>query len=129
MRSIGPIPTKCLALLKVEVKDEVGDLVRSFLSTKTERAPGASSADSREDIHAACESFIKATRQEHEVEQPGKRVKLNVADLLKSAGVVERRSKAASVCGKRINVHFLMYRFEDAEGKKDLNDSFIRLVK
>ena len=62
MRSIGPIPTKCLALLKVEVKDEVGDLVRSFLSTKTERAPGASSADSREDIHAACESFIKATR-------------------------------------------------------------------
>ena len=35
MRSIGPIPTKCLALLKVEVKDEVGDLVRSFLSTKT----------------------------------------------------------------------------------------------
>ena len=128
-RSIGPIPTKCLALLKVEVKDEVGDLVRSFLSTKTERAPGASSADSREDIHAACESFIKATRQEHEVEQPGKRVKLNVADLLKSAGVVERRSKAASVCGKRINVHFLMYRFEDAEGKKDLNDSFIRLVK
>ena len=56
-------------------------------------------------------------------------MKLNVADLLKSAGVVERRSKAASVCGKRINVHFLMYRFEDAEGKKDLNDSFIRLVK
>ena len=54
---------------------------------------------------------------EHEVEQPGKRVKLNVPDLLKSAGVG----------GKRINVHFLMYRFEDAKGKKDLNDSFIRL--
>ena len=71
----------------------------------------------------------RPTRQKHEVEQPGKQVKLNVPDLLKSAGVVERRSKAASVCGKRINVHFLMYRFEDAEGKKDLNDSFIRLVK
>ena len=41
MRSIGPIPTKCLALLKVEVKDKVGDLV--LLSTKAERAPGASS--------------------------------------------------------------------------------------
>ena len=87
-RSIGPIPGPA------EGGGE-GQLVRSFLSTKTERAPGALSADSREDIHAACESFIKATRQEHEVEQPGKRVKLNVPDLLKSAGVARPRPFAA----------------------------------
>ncbi|CAJ1461371.1 unnamed protein product [Effrenium voratum] len=130
MRTIGPVPAKCAALLEQELTDELGDAVKEFVLVRLERATRLTAGAPAADIYSALQKHLETKMEEGEisVEVNGKRRKWSCADLLKQAGLVEKRTKTVlGVDGKRRNVYVLLYRFPKADGGKDPIESGVKL--
>ena len=130
MRTIGPVPAKCAALLEQELTDELGDAVKEFVLVRLERATRLTAGAPAAGIYSALQKHLETKIEEGKisVEVNGKRRKWSCADLLKQAGLVEKRTKTVlGVDGKRRNVYVLLYRFPKADGGKDPIESGVKL--
>ncbi|CAJ1389380.1 unnamed protein product, partial [Effrenium voratum] len=93
-----------------------------FVLVRLERATRLTAGAPAADIYSALQKHLETKMEEGKisVEVNGKRRKWSCADLLKQAGLVEKRTKTVlGVDGKRRNVYVLLYRFPKADGGKD----------
>ena len=117
MRSIGPVPTSSHNLSVTELKDATTELVQKFIKATT-----------REDIYAELTDVLNANAQLLS-EPPLKKKRWSPADLLKSAGFIEKRGKVpVHSRGRRPNLNLLYYRFVDANGVKAKDDAPAHLL-
>ncbi|CAJ1385659.1 unnamed protein product, partial [Effrenium voratum] len=122
MRTIGPVPAKCAALLEQELTDELGDAVKEFVLARLERATRLTAGAPAADIYSALQKHLETKMEEGKIS-----VEVN-GNLLKQAGLVEKRTKTVlGVDGKRRNVYVLLYRFPKADGGKDPIESGVKL--
>ena len=117
MRSIGPVPTSSHNLSVTELKDATTELVQKFIKATT-----------REDIYAELTDVLNANAQLLS-EPPLKKKRWSPADLLKSAGFIEKRGKVpVDSRGRRPNLNLLYYRFVNTNGVKAKDDAPAHLL-
>ncbi|CAE7240950.1 unnamed protein product [Symbiodinium sp. CCMP2592] len=125
MRSIGPVPLKCKLLLTAEIKNELGSAAEQFVMTRIVRAPSQAAASEAQKVYDELQKFLESKFAD---DKGAKRPKWSCSDLLKQAGLVEKRTKTETgLDGKRRNAYVLLYRFLGADGKKEAKESPVKL--
>jgi hypothetical protein len=115
MRSVAPVPQKCLELLRMELKDPIDDVVDEFI-TRCSSVDRPLSATDASKVDEALLAFAR-------VKGLGA-VRMNASNLLKQKGFGVHRAKRPQGGGRRGYVNVYTYKFV-VDGTKAEHASFV----
>ena len=117
MRSVVPIPEKCLDLLRQELSDTLSLAVAEF-TKKLVSVNRAAEATLDDQIHEALVAFVSPLVSGR---------KLVPGDLLKQKGYGQHSTKRNVGLAKSPNVYVYTYHFKGPDGASSKEASFVKL--